>query len=201
MPPASVLNPHATSFHPRFDEPLDFGTIYTEGVPTASFSGTSHPEHDTLHNIADDALDDAFPPSADEAAELDAAMDFVLAMSYLSVVEEQEERARANLSHVAGMRWEARRARGMVGRPHPAKSPKASTYVGMARNHQIYSQETDIVPYNGDKKVHMPYHDMECMRSRNIGRGHHAMHSKTGGRYAGGRSYTKPIQQPRKQFR
>lgn len=201
MSPASVLNPLANSFHPRFGEPLDFGTIYIEGVPSASFSGTAHPEHNTLHNIPDDAIDEAFPPSADEAAELDAVMDFVLTMSYLNVVEEQEERARTNFSHVAGKRWEARRSRGMVGRPHPAKSPKAGSFVGMAKNHQMYSQETDIVPYDWGKKVHMPFHDLECMRSRNVGRGHHGMHGKTGGRYARGRSYTKPIQQPRKQNR
>lgn len=200
MSPVSVLNPLASSFHPRFDEPLDFGTIYTNGVPSASFFG-AHPEHTTLHNIDDDALDEAFPPSADEAAELDAVMDFVLTMSYLNVVEEQEERARSDFSHVAGTRWEARRARGMVGRPHPAKSPKAtdSSFV-MAKNHQLFSQETDIVPFEhgGSKKVHMPHHDQECMHSRNAGVGHHG---KTRGRFAKGRSYAMPIQQPRKQHR
>jgi len=195
MSPASVLNPLASSFHPRFDEPLDFGTIYTNGVPSASFSGT-HPEHDTLHNIPDNAIDEAFPPSANEAAELDAVMDFVLTMSYLNVVEEQEEKARMNFSHV-GKRWEARRTRGMVGRPHPAKSPKAGNSLGMAKNHQMYSQETDIVLYDWGKKNYMPYHDMECMRSRNIGRGHHGIHK----RHASGRGHMKPIQQPRKQYR
>jgi len=42
MPPAaaSILNLTAQSFHPRFNEPLDFVTVFNNGVPSAVLTGT-----------------------------------------------------------------------------------------------------------------------------------------------------------------
>uniref|UniRef100_A0A7S2E7G4 Uncharacterized protein n=1 Tax=Trieres chinensis TaxID=1514140 RepID=A0A7S2E7G4_TRICV len=198
MPPASasVLNPHAHPFHPRYDEPLDFGAVFNDGVPTAVLSGDVHPEHGALRSISDEALDEAFPPSANEAAEIDATMDFVLTMSYLDALQEQEERARNGFRGM-GVRWEARREMGLVGRPHPARTDREA----MPKNHHPLSPETSIVPFD---KTHggpfRPFSDMESMRSRAESR--HAKKSSTmtkGKKTA--QAFTRPIQQPRKQYR
>lgn len=54
-------NPNAQSFTPCA---LEFA-IYNEGVPQAVFYGT-HPEHDVLQSITEEAIDDCFPPNAEE---------------------------------------------------------------------------------------------------------------------------------------
>ena len=78
----SMLSPLAAPFHPRQGEEM-FGLVYNDGLPAASFvSG----EHTVLHNIQDDALDEVFPPDAAEAAELDAAQDFVMTMAFLGLM-------------------------------------------------------------------------------------------------------------------
>lgn len=78
----TVLSPLAAPFHPREGEET-FCLVYNDGLPAASFvSG----EHEVLHNIQDDALEEVFPPDAAEAAELDAAQDFVMTMAFLGLM-------------------------------------------------------------------------------------------------------------------
>lgn len=71
-----------------------------------------------LHGIQDDALDEGFPPTASEAAELEAVADFVRSMAIMAYYEEREERARLTFW---GKRWEVRRSEGLQGRPRPAR--------------------------------------------------------------------------------
>ncbi|KAL7558105.1 hypothetical protein ACA910_020054 [Epithemia clementina (nom. ined.)] len=114
------LSPLAPEFYPsRIPEPnVDF-CIFNDGVPSLVLSSESD-IYDLLHGIPDEALDEEFHPTANEAAELDAAMDFVEMMAALAFMEECEERARASFDHVK-KRWESRRAEGLTGRPRPAK--------------------------------------------------------------------------------
>jgi hypothetical protein len=73
----------------------DYGVIYDgDGIPVMQAV-----QHQVLHNISDETLDDAFPPDATDAAELDAADDFVETMALLGLLEDHEEIARQDYSH------------------------------------------------------------------------------------------------------
>jgi hypothetical protein len=45
-------------------QPIEFA-IFNEGVPSSVFYG-AHPEHDIVSHIADEAIDETFPPSAED---------------------------------------------------------------------------------------------------------------------------------------
>mmetsp|Transcript_9342 Transcript_9342/g.15503 ORF Transcript_9342/g.15503 Transcript_9342/m.15503 type:complete len:196 (-) Transcript_9342:477-1064(-) len=184
-----MLSPLAAPFHPRGRGEEEFGFVYNNGMPCASFvSG----EHEVLQNIEEDSLDDAFPPDASEAAELDAVQDFVGVMSYLGLCEEQEERSRQDYSFARGKRWAARREGGLQGRPHPARNATK-----FSRDRSTSSEpETSIVVY--DSVAHsFPANYDSVMQSRaarsnrHLGKGgnnrtlHHGQASRS-------------IQQPRK---
>lgn len=47
-------------------QPLDFA-IYNDGVPASVFYG-SHPEHDVVQHIPDEAIDEIFPATADDVS-------------------------------------------------------------------------------------------------------------------------------------
>jgi len=59
-------NPNAQSFTPSWNGGgLEFFAIYNDGVPGSIFYGI-HPEHDVLQSITEEAIDDCFPPNAEE---------------------------------------------------------------------------------------------------------------------------------------
>jgi hypothetical protein len=62
----SVLSPLAQPF-----QPVEFA-IYNDGVPSSVYYG-SHPEHEVLMHIEDEALDETFPPSAHDVSYFIAA--------------------------------------------------------------------------------------------------------------------------------
>merc|ERR1712232_236413 len=75
---------------------------------------------DVLRSIDDEAIDEAYPPTAQEAAELEAVELFVELMATLAHLEEREERTRFHPDRPGlGKRWMSRRE--LVGKPHPAK--------------------------------------------------------------------------------
>mmetsp|Transcript_9760 Transcript_9760/g.13795 ORF Transcript_9760/g.13795 Transcript_9760/m.13795 type:complete len:192 (+) Transcript_9760:30-605(+) len=111
----SLLSPLASPYAPPPDD--QFKIIYSDGQPVAIHSGM-YAGHEVLQNISDDAIDEAFPPNAEDAAELDAVEDFVRFMANISILEEEEEKARNEFNHV-GRRWEARREEGLKGKPLP----------------------------------------------------------------------------------
>jgi hypothetical protein len=123
MPPASVLSPLAAPFVPTSQEynyeSFSFSSVYTDGMPSLLFVG-DHPEHEIIHNIPDQAIDEIFPPDAMDAAELDAVDEFVHTLVDLSFLEDREEKLRNNFSFVK-KRWESRREDGLKGKPHPAR--------------------------------------------------------------------------------
>ena len=184
-----LLSPLAAPFHPRGRGEEEFGFVYNNGMPCASFvSG----EHEVLNNINEECLDDAFPPDASEAAELDAVQDFVGVMAYLGLCEEQEERSRRDYSFARGKRWAVRREGGLQGRPHP---PRNTTKLGRDRSTSSES-ETSIVVY--DSAAHsFPTNYDSVMRSRAARSNRHHLGKGGGNRALHGHS-SHSIQQPRK---
>lgn len=57
----SVLSPLAQPF-----QPVEFA-IFNNGVPSSVFYG-SHPEHEVIAHIEDEALDESFPPDASDVS-------------------------------------------------------------------------------------------------------------------------------------
>ena len=58
----SVLSPLAKPFEPVYEF-----AIFNDGVPSSVYYG-SHPEHEVLLHIEDDAIDETFPPSASDVS-------------------------------------------------------------------------------------------------------------------------------------
>ena len=73
----SVLSPLAQPFQPP--QSMEFA-IFNDGVPSSVYFG-SHPEHEVLAHIEDEALDETFPPSASDVS--DAVDDIVLLLLLL----------------------------------------------------------------------------------------------------------------------
>jgi len=114
----SVLSPLASPFVPvkvPYDTNSAFRAIYINGVPELVAFG-EHSDHEVIRNIPDEAIDELFPPTATDAAELDATYEFLRTMVDLSYLEEREEKARNGFSHVK-KRWESRRQEGLKGKP------------------------------------------------------------------------------------
>ncbi len=175
----SILSPLAQPFHPIMGEIVQ-PTIYNNGVPSMTFSGT---EHEFLTYITDEVLDEAFPPTAEDAAELEATEFFVQLMATLEILEEREEAAR---SLHAGLqkRWEARR--GLTGKPRAPKHRVNQVHHGEAR--LVDSHELAMLDSS-------PLHIENRMRAKEQGMVSKPKMNKNLGANFGPR---KPIQQPRK---
>jgi len=176
---ASVLSPLAEPFHPMMGEVIS-PTIFNDGVPAFTFQGS---ESEFLHSITDETLDEAFPPSAEDAAELEAAEFFVGLMANLAVLEEREEAAR--MLH-AGLkkRWEARR--GLSGKPraprhlvHPVRHGEPHL---LNSNEIVMYDHTSTIVDNRMRAKHNTQMTKPRMMKRSFQR----------------TAYKKPIQQPRK---
>ena len=114
---AAPFYPHmmACSPHPS----LEFA-IYNDGQPT--LMATCEAEvSEILHGIQDDALDEQFPPDAQDAAELEDVDAFNEMQALLALMEERDQTARKGFCHIQ-RRWEVRRSQGLaMGRkPKPA---------------------------------------------------------------------------------
>jgi hypothetical protein len=156
--------------------------IYNDGIPSLSFQG-SH--SDFLRSIQDEVLDEAFPPTAEEAAELEAVEIFVEMMATLSYLEDREEATR---SVHAGLkkRWEARRE--LVGRPKPAKyliKPVIHMQPTVAGTTELVSHDHSNI--------------LEEHRMRQRGQQVRMTKLAYSKKYNKGTGHQKPIQQPRKQ--
>lgn len=113
------LSADAPPFHPSCVHDPVSATIYNDGIPSMVMS-SKDALSEILHGIQDEALDEEFPPDAQEAAELEAVEIFVEMMAQLSLLEEIEERSRVDFHHIK-KRWESRRQEGLKSRPHVAK--------------------------------------------------------------------------------
>lgn len=145
-----------------------------------TFTGT---EHEFLSYITDEVLDEAFPPTAEEAAELEATEFFVQLMATLDLLEEREEAAR---SLHAGLqkRWEARR--GLTGKPRSPKHRVNQVHHGEPRlleSHELIIH--DNAPLQIENRMRAKEHGM--MSKPRMNQKHCAKFGQK-----------KPIQQPRK---
>eukprot|EP00934_Nitzschia_sp_Nitz4_P002297 Nitzschia sp. Nitz4//scaffold2_size372955//152622//153161//NITZ4_000408-RA/size372955-processed-gene-0.497-mRNA-1//-1//CDS//3329546733//2297//frame0 len=175
---ASVLSPLAKPFHPSMGEEAH-PTIFNNGVPILTVKST---ETDFLRTISDEALDEAFPPSAEEAAELEAVEMFVMLMMNLDSLEEREEAARTIYAGLA-KRWEARRT--LQGKPREAKGSIKEVKHGDPR-----SQETrHVVIHNSGPSLA----DNHMRMKENAKKNKTQMNFK-----ATKPMHSRPIQQPRK---
>jgi hypothetical protein len=137
-----LLSPLATPFQPAFGSPT--AVVCNDGLP--SMVGLDI--HAIVQGYQDEALDENFPPSAQEAAELEAVEMFVDILASLSMLEDREEKARSSFCHIQ-KRWEARREGGLKGKPKPAKHLVDSV------NHDTTSKQlktTDLVPFSNTNR-------------------------------------------------
>lgn len=139
----SLLSPLAEPYNPPGGYEI---CICNDGVPEMSPADVKS-ESTILHGITDEAIDDCFPPTAEEVAEIEAAEKFVAIMAHFALLEEMEEHDRTDFSDFP-KRWEARRAEGLVGKPrppvvHPEKERSA---------HIKAVHETTLVTYDQQHK-------------------------------------------------
>ena len=59
------LSPIAQEYQPTMA--MDFASVYNDGIPSSVFYGM-HPEHEVIQHIPDEAIEELFPPSADEVS-------------------------------------------------------------------------------------------------------------------------------------
>jgi hypothetical protein len=176
-----MLSAHARPFHPSY-EPANF-CIFNDGIPSLVMT-SEHDVLEILHGIQDSAIDENFPPTAEDAAELEAVQAFVEMMATLAFLEEHEEKARFSFDHFE-KRWETRRSQGLLGRPNAARGTvqpadhrprpctlsKALAKAGTAHGHpSIVTTAKYLTKYNSSKLQKLPI-----------------------------RRNSRPIQQPRKQ--
>jgi len=180
-----MLSVTAKPFHPVHGKEVD-SIIYNDGIPCLSFQGS---DTEFLHSITDDAIDEAFPPTAQEAAELEAVEAFVEMMAALAHLEEREEKTRFHPDHTGlAKRWFVRRE--LVDKPHPARH----SIKPVIHHHQHNDENvTDLVAFatqcfsvkehkSRQREVsRMERHSMSNKNKKNVNRQQHI-----------------PIQQPRK---
>jgi len=184
-----MLSVTAKPFHPVHGTEMN-AVICNDGIPSCSFYGT---DTEFLHSITDEAIDEAFPPSAQEAAELEAVEMFVEMMAMLSVLEEKEEITRFSADHTGlGKRWMARRE--LTGKPRPAKH---SIKQVIHHHHPHEEKVTELVAFdfersNGTLKEHR-------MRQKEITRMARLTTPNKMKKSTNRHKTHMPIQQPRKQ--
>lgn len=178
-----MLSVTAKPFHPVHGKEIDY-IICNDGIPSLSFKGT-HTEF--IHSITDECIDEAFPPTAQEAAELEAVDIFVEMMAKLEEREEREEMTRFHPKSGLGKRWEARRE--LVDKPRPAKH----SIKPVIHHRQPHDEDvTDLVAFDPNHHFSVKEHKL---REREISRmARHSMSNKKNTN----RHQHIPIQQPRK---
>jgi len=190
---AYIISPLANPFVPIekiHDEESAFKAIYNNGVPELVTFG-SHSDHDVIHNIPDEAIDELFPPTASDAAELDAVDEFLRTMVYLSYLEEREEKARNGFSHVK-KRWESRRQQGLIGKPRQVDMRPVTHGASMLR-----SNEKTIVKF-GNHITKLPFSDHEIQLREKSFPKYQSTPKSTPRRSRGLHGNLRQIQQPRK---
>jgi len=181
-----MLSVTAKPFHPVHGKEVD-SIIYNDGIPSLSFQGT---DTEFLHSITDDAIDEAFPPTAQEAAELEAVEVFVEMMAALAHLEEREEKTRFHPDHTGlGKRWIARRE--LVDKPRPAKH---SIKIVIHHHQPKDENASDLVAFDPSHLFSVKEHKT---RQRVISRmARHSMSNRSKNNM--NRHQHIPIQQPRK---
>mmetsp|Transcript_20099 Transcript_20099/g.57009 ORF Transcript_20099/g.57009 Transcript_20099/m.57009 type:complete len:180 (+) Transcript_20099:279-818(+) len=178
-----MLSAQASPFVPLSFEPV---VIFNDGVPAM----VAQDEHEVLHNIPDEAIDEAFPPTAEEAAELEEAEHYVNLMARLALMEEREEAARNDHIGLA-KRWEARRE--LVGRPRQAKH--LVSHVEHGKRCSLHEDLGQDLVIHDQSRIDIE-HRLRARQNAGNGKAAYKQHH---GHHATQRKNSRPIQQPRKQ--
>jgi len=187
-----MLSVTAKPFHPTHGTEVN-SVIYNDGIPSFTFHGS---DSEFLHSITDEAIDEAFPPTAQEAAELEAVEIFVEMMATLSRLEEREEKTRLSEDHdgLGKKRWAARRE--LKGKPRPAKHSVSKSMHG--RRPRKEEKATDLIAFdesssNGAlRELRMRQREMSRMEKLVTSNNHNSKMNNNP------HQKKKPIQQPRK---
>lgn len=179
-----LLSPLAAPFQPLTT--VQAMPIYNDGVPVMVGA-----EDEILHGIQDESIDEYFPPSAQEAAELEAVEVYVDLMATLSLLEEREERARESFGGF-GKRWEARREDGLKGKPRLPKNLVSA--VDHTNRMGKPLQTTDLVPFShSNRELASALLESRRQQRQDFKRMNNKANKVS-------RAPPKPLQQPRKQF-
>jgi hypothetical protein len=185
METPSYLSADAPPFCPGATYPIEIA-IYNNGVPSMMLV-SEEDIYNVLHGIED--ILKTYPPDATDAAELELADDFVEAMAMMDFLEELEERARTGDFVFFTKRWEARRAEGLKGRPHPPKH-WVDPVIHLTGSATSKNQDVKALV----KKLPSPANDKYLTRENN-----RQINKKMGMQYHNHHTRGIPIYQPRKQ--
>jgi hypothetical protein len=159
-----------------------------QGMPILS-PVDSEGESKIIRGISDEALDEKFPPTAEDAAELEAVELYVTTMASLAMLEEQEEKMRNDPAHHLPKRWEVRREQGLVRRPREA-TREADKIAKAHRKVDPAGEDEAIIRF--DRRGHSAMAVTRTMEAKHS----HAMKYPAFARAS--KKLNKPIQQPRK---
>ncbi|GMI51564.1 hypothetical protein ScalyP_jg6361 [Parmales sp. scaly parma] len=112
----SLLSPLAAPF--AFGQPQGLNVIHCNGIPSAVFfdDHRSSRRSSSIGGLSDEAIDECFPPTDEDLAELEVMDQYLEMLAFLESVETQEENKRTFALH--RKRFEARRQDGLTGKPH-----------------------------------------------------------------------------------
>jgi len=185
-----LLSPLANPFIPmriECNEDSAFRAIYIDGVPELVIAG-EQPDHEIIQNIPDEAIDEVFPLSATDAAELDTVDQFLMTMVNISYLEDREEKARNGFSHIK-KRWESRRQQGLNGKSIQIRADIERAIHGTS----LIRSTKNIVPYDRNierssgSNLNSKLREKVITKHQNLSKRSNVLHR-----------YSKPIQQPRK---
>ena len=112
-----LLSPLAPAFSPN----TAHFAIYNNGVPSMISAG-ERGESEIIAGLSDEVLDNFFPLTAQDVAEMEECDAFVEVLATLSLLEDQEQTYRERFESFHSKRWEARREDGLIGRPRAARN-------------------------------------------------------------------------------
>ena len=178
----SILSPLAQPFHPTSS--IESFQIFNDGIPSLMPL-----ESDIIRGFSDETLDECFPPSAEEAAELEAVEDFIWVLVQLEMLEEREERVRRDYG-ILPKRWAVRRE--LHGRPRPARSHPPEVHRKRSPEDEIKLVVYDrkMRDFATEKMEHHHSHRDVILSKRQVTRSNQALNGRP----------TRPIIQPRKGF-
>jgi hypothetical protein len=177
-----MLSPLAHPFHPT--NSMETFQIFNNGIPSLVPL-----DSDIIRGFSDEAIDECFPPTAQDVAELEAVEEFLRILAHLEVMEEREERVRHDISILHPKRWAARRE--LQGKPRPARSEKDQT----AHSKIPHEDEIKLIvfdrkqrDFNSERMEHHHSHKDQLDSKNRVARSN---------KLNGKRPY-RPIHQPRK---
>lgn len=148
----SQLRFEAPPFQPMMmcdQQPFEIA-IFNEGMPSMTLPGEIE-VYQIL--IQDEALEEGFPPDAQEAAELEDVERYNELQALLILMEERDEEARSGFTHIQ-RRWEVRRQEGLgKKKPMDVASDKLHAMNHSNRAHHVTSQALISRPHHSHFKM------------------------------------------------